>query len=459
MAEGDLILSHQLKDPTYDGNTPTEAWIPLADLYKNNNQVNLYLRAKLDNGVVSADNLTTSAVTSNKIADNAITSSKIQTDAVTSNKIQNGAVSRTKIATNAVSTNNLINSAVTSDKIANGAITSNKIQNGAIAEYKILNGAVTSNKIANNNIINSHIAENTITLNKLDTQLKGVFIGSINPSLIENFAETFDIWGKDGITTIIQPEDEKVTINNNDFPAFELKLTSWLKYQAWEQKISLVNEFSYKIAYWDDNTELKYLEWTPNETPNIEGDSDYPEYYDTTSILLDTNDNNISIVDLFKNDSNYPIEQMFNSTWASTEQNIILTTLRNNLEDFITNADSGAYSVINQQMTKEKALLLGNGIVGKSTLGNFPIFGYSNSLWNYNAGSAAVDYKFLFEMYINSFQCGFTNSNYNLDIPSPPWWWQGARPDLIMSISIDDFLNTLGLSEIDYDKIGLWIEI
>ena len=449
MAEGNLILSHQLKDPTYDGNTPTEAaWIPLADLYKNNDQVNLYLRAKLDNEVVSANNLTTSAVTSNKIKDGAVITSKIANSAINSDKIQDGAVSGTKITIDAVSTDNLTTSAVTEIKIAPNAVASNKIKNGAVTSNKIKDGAVTRTKIANNSIINPYIATDTITLNKLDTQLKGVFIGLTHPSSVEIFEDTMTIWDH---TYIKEPQFDIYITNGTNYPGFEFSLTSRLEYQKSDKTLSLITELSYKIAYWDDENNIQYLEWNSDDT------KDY---------ILKQDNINISRISLSLFDEHPPV-QIFKEEWIAEEQQIILDNWVSTLESFLGSSNGTYYRIIddtNYYMTIDRARELGEWIIGKSSLqvgetSNFiyylPFTYYGNSIWDEIITNLPNNtrYQYLFERYYWDFIWGFTRSGNSYT----DWWTN--RPEWILTSSIDNYFNTLGLSEADYNKIGLWIEI
>jgi len=196
------ILTHKLKNPDFATTaTDSAVWMPLAEIQKIekdwegtvSSSYQLLFSGNLKNDSVTLDNLQPKYAASNYYKNNIPTSSPDQ-DLTHYLTIPDSAITEGTIASNAVTARTIATAAVTARAIAPSAVTA-----GAIAT-----AAVTAGTIADNQIYNRHIASigegtdgidgqkiknSSLTLNKVDTKLKGILINSVNPdNMIINFS-------------------------------------------------------------------------------------------------------------------------------------------------------------------------------------------------------------------------------------------------------------------------------
>ena len=115
-------------------------------------------------GAVTADCLTTGAVTAAKISTGAVTADKISAGAVTAAKVSAGAITTDKLAANAVTAAKISAGTITATEIASNAITTAKISSGAITAEKISTGAITAAKISSGAITTEKLSATDLVI-------------------------------------------------------------------------------------------------------------------------------------------------------------------------------------------------------------------------------------------------------------------------------------------------------
>lgn len=186
------ILTHKLKNPDFTATaTDSAAWMPLAEIQKTekdwegtvSSSYQLLFSGNLKNDSVTLDNLQPKYAASNYYKNNIPTSSPDQ-DLTHYLTIPDSAITEGTIASNAVTARTITAAAVTAGAIATAAVTA-----GAIAENQIYNRHIASIGEGTDGIDGQKIQNSSLTLNKIDTKLKGILINSVNPdNMIINFS-------------------------------------------------------------------------------------------------------------------------------------------------------------------------------------------------------------------------------------------------------------------------------
>lgn len=223
------ILTHKLKNPDFSATaTDSAVWMPLAEIQKTTTATDAF-GTTTSYTVIFSGELKDNSVTLNKLAPKYAASQEYKNSIPTSAPSLDLTHYLT-IPTGAISTETIDSEAITIDKIADNAITTNKIADNAITTDKIADKAITSSKIEENIIYDRHIApidltitppysgvdgqkikDSSLTLNKLNTRLKGVFINSVNPD---------DMIKIDQIST-----SNSYSVVSNDLSWFEMELS------------------------------------------------------------------------------------------------------------------------------------------------------------------------------------------------------------------------------------------
>lgn len=471
--------------------------------------------AALATSAVTSNTISAGAVTSAAIAANAVTSAAIATNAVTSSKIQNGAVTRTTISPNAVvrgtvspnsiTMNRLVltpTSAATGDNAAyypavslndtikvGGSLANNlpsgsyipivlnsigtddlgdvdlteKIRNNSIGLSKLITNlssedsvkvvgsenssdsgisiipsSIGSEDLAEQIIQNKHLKNNEITANKLNTSLKGVLINKMSPEEMQKTSEDFilPIWNDiqadyepdvSTITPAQRPsESNEENLESDDTPvysSFSFNAENFeCYYNTITKEINITGDLSCLI-YIKETTVEDEIETTTVQPIKFDFDSpidislsnfnrifssNYLSYQLTSDQITETSNekglfNNLSdiMLDLIENNENYWSENMTNSTKAQelwdAFQNYELELTG---ESEILTMDSCLNSFI--QIFNEDSILENDDFIEKYSLSNSIIF---------------IKYK-----------------------------------------SEENLLNSV-ISEEDYNKIGIWVQI
>lgn len=178
------ILTHKLKNPDFAATaTDSAVWMPLAEIQKTekdwegtvSSSYQLLFSGNLKNDSVTLDNLQPKYAASNYYKNNIPTSSPDQ-DLTHYLTIPDSAITEGTIASNAVTARTITAAAVTAGAIATAAVTA-----GAIAENQIYNRHIASIGEGTDGIDGQKIQNSSLTLNKIDTKLKGILINSVNP--------------------------------------------------------------------------------------------------------------------------------------------------------------------------------------------------------------------------------------------------------------------------------------
>ncbi len=198
------ILAHKLKNPDFTATaTDSAAWMTLAEIQRIEGSTStgqptfsydIIFPGKLTDNSVTLNNLVPKYAASQVFINNIPTSNSL--DATHYLTIPENAITTGVIASNAVTAGTIATAAVTARAIAAGAIIENNIEEEQIFDYHIAPIGAKSNYEGVNG---QKIKDSSVTLNKIDTKLKGVLIDSMNPDnkILNTFIGTKSILPND----------------------------------------------------------------------------------------------------------------------------------------------------------------------------------------------------------------------------------------------------------------------
>lgn len=266
---------------------------------------NAVTSAKIQPNAVGTIQLSNNAVTSDKLQNNAVISDKIRDNAVNINKLYIASVNEQRPLTSVVAagsglsltysyvpiipgsigTNDLNENIDFTDKIKNHSLTLQKLVTTSDNSSEIVRAAgsglsataseevpipivpssIGTDDLAENIIQNKHVQVNQITLNKMQTQLTGVIINEVSPEEMyrPNNENTISIWTMNNI--IYEPDVSTIT------PAQKSDETSSFSfiiepldciYNLEEDILSISGNLSGILYYQEKNLETSELEET-----------------------------------------------------------------------------------------------------------------------------------------------------------------------------------------------------
>lgn len=268
---------------------------------------NAVTSAKIQPNAVGTIQLSNNAVTSDKLQNNAVISDKIRDNAININKLYIASANEQRPLTSVVAagsglsltysyvpiipgsigTNDLNENIDFTDKIKNHSLTLQKLVTTSDNSSEIVRAAgsglsataseevpipivpssIGTDDLAENIIENKHVQVNQITLNKMQTQLTGVIINEVSPEEMyrPNNENTISIWTMNNI--IYEPDVSTIT------PAQKSDETSSFSfiiepldciYNLEEDMLSISGNLSGILYYQAENSETSELEETFN---------------------------------------------------------------------------------------------------------------------------------------------------------------------------------------------------
>ena len=186
-------------------------------------------------GAVTFSDLSTYGKTSingGNIITNSITADQISSGAITTGKIASEAIKTSKISSGAITTDKIASETITADKIASGTITADKIASEAITADKIASGTITADKVNIDDIFSKNITatgqiqfKNNKYEFSIDPNSEEIIIKSFSEMTIEGSPVSIistggwiGLHGANGVS--LYPGSGEITINEQPLKSF-----------------------------------------------------------------------------------------------------------------------------------------------------------------------------------------------------------------------------------------------
>ena len=473
-----VVLRHNLKNPAV-----TNSWIPLADIEQEANTriYELKVHGKLaDQNSVSVSNTTFKNAGYNlSLTGTAIpgksTYLPIATNAVGLEELYVAAAGLpTSVSPNTPSAAlylPIADNSIISSKIAPGAINNiNKINTdnikaGGVNGIPIAEGAIQNQHLAIGGISGERLTNNTVTLDKLNTRLKGVWISNASPDIGATAERTLTFWSYNRAEepNFVIEYDDNIDIINEE-PSFTIFVDSMNLQRVEKTPAQSQTEAVLKLTY-TIKVLMRYY-WETEEEIDLES-VDPPVLKTVTSKGL-TRSYEIPMYWIQSRDlltGDVPTAQWILS--KAYFQNIIPNVLSyaagilQAYKSYINDTkEDGDESFNFEVITKNKALELANSFLGLNGDGEIlpellPAYWWDNNLNTWIEGDNQASN---INIWLGTLEYNFSNYTTSISRPtiSNNYILYELNDDEVKNL-FDYYINTPILAE--YEKIGIWVEI